>query len=110
MASVRALRRLLQLDLHRCAFFFTNLTSLERNKEDDLLGAVLTTCKRSSKAMSVRQPALAIQLRRHRVAAPEQGGELIRSLYNRLPSSPRAHLSLVAPCQHAVPADSHELG
>ena len=48
MASVRALRRLLQLDLHRCAFFFTNLTSLERNKEDDVLGAVVSSSEWSS--------------------------------------------------------------
>ena len=104
MGSVRALRRLLQADLQRCAIFFTNFTSLERNKEDDVLGAVVSSSEWSSEAMSMRQPALALQLRGQRAAAPEQGGELKRSLYPRLPSSPRAHLSLEAPCQHAVPA------
>ena len=104
MASVRALRRLLQADLQRCAIFFTNFTSLERDKEDDVLGAVVSSSEWSSEAMSMRQPALALQLRGQRAAALEQGGELKRSLYHRLPSSPRAHLSLEAPCQHAVPA------
>ena len=69
-----------------------------------MLGAVVSSSEWSSEAMSMRQPALALQLRGQRAAAPEQGGELKRSLYHRLPSSPRAHLSLEAPCQHAVPA------
>ena len=69
-----------------------------------MLGAVVSSSEWSSEAMSMRQPALALQLRGQRAAAPEQGGELRRSLCHRLPSSPRAHLSLDAPCQHAVPA------
>ena len=52
MASVRALRRLLQADLQRCAIFFTNFASLERDKEDDVLGAaVVSSSEWSSEAM-----------------------------------------------------------
>ena len=104
MGSVRALRRLLQADLQRCAIFFTNFTSLERDKEDDVLGAVVSSsesghprrCRCGSQLLLFNFEDKGLRPRSKEVSSGDHFATACRALL--VPTCPWMHLASM-PCQ-----------